>query len=224
MRHARDIAGWFIRNGYNPTNNRDGNLKLNKILYFAQLISLIKRDKALFEEELYAFKNGVVVESIRTEYSKGYHNFINLVQKTECNFTSSELDILELTKSIFLDVSPEELSDLTHEHKSWSIHYKKSKDEAYGGYDYNKESAKINIEDYFGKFKCDLDLVREIIEAKECKEDVSEEVISINGVQYYYNPKEVTINNYILKKLKEFPATEDAYTFYIDESQGLIIF
>lgn len=225
MRKAQEIAGWFINNEYNATNNRDGNLKLNKLLYFAQLISLIKRDKPLFEDDLYAFKNGVVVESVRTQYSNDFFNFVYNARKSNCNFKDKELEILEITKDIFLNVSPNELSELTHEHKSWSEHFYKSKKKA-SNYDYNKSAAKIDINDYFGKFREDLDLVNNILEAKEeIKEGVSSEnMITLNGVSYYYDPNEVVINEYVLNKIKKFPATENAYTLYMDESQGLIIF
>ena len=68
MCKAIEVASWFINNDYIPSNTKSGNLKLNKLLYFAQLISLVKRQKPLFKDELYAFENGVVVEDVRKEY------------------------------------------------------------------------------------------------------------------------------------------------------------
>ena len=51
MCKAIEVASWFINNEYTPSNTKSGNLKLNKLLYFAQLISLVKRGKPLFKEE-----------------------------------------------------------------------------------------------------------------------------------------------------------------------------
>jgi hypothetical protein len=54
-------------------------------------------------------------------------------------------------------------------------------------------------------------------------EDNNEEVIEVNGVKFYYNPKELNIDNYI-EILRKFPADEEAYSVYIDETQGLVIY
>lgn len=223
MCKAVDVASWFINNDYNPKNSKESNLKLNKLLYFAQLISLIKREKPLFSEDLYAFENGVVVEAVRIPFCNDYSNFVKTAKKNRTDFSNEELEILNLTKNIFLGVSPEDLSNLTHEHKSWKEHFKKSKERA-RNYKYNKEESKICIDDYFSKFKDDLDLVQEIVLAKENNNSIHEKVFVMNGTSYYYNPNELILNDDIIEEIKEFPAIEEAYTLYMDESQGLIIF
>ncbi|HII4514041.1 Panacea domain-containing protein [Clostridium perfringens] len=224
MCKAIDVASWFINNNYNPENSKESNLKLNKLLYFAQLISLIKREKPLFSEDLYAFENGVVVEAVRKPFCNDYLNFVETAKGSRINFSNEELEILNLTKDIFLGVSPEDLSNLTHEHKSWKEHFKKSKERACNNYKYNKEESKICIDDYFSKFKDDLDLVQEIVMAKENNNLRDEKVFVINGTSYYYDPKELVLNDEIIEEIKQFPAIEEAYTLYMDESQGLIIF
>lgn len=45
-------------------------------------------------------------------------------------------------------------------------------------------------------------------------EDNNEEVIKVNGVKFYYNPKELNIDDYI-EILRNFPADEEAYSIYI---------
>ncbi|MDK0649708.1 Panacea domain-containing protein [Clostridium perfringens] len=224
MCKAIEVANWFINNEYTPINSMSGNLKLNKLLYFAQLISLIKREKPLFKDELYAFKNGVVVENIRKEYNENFYKFIDRAKYDNTVFESDELSILEFTKEIFMNVSAEELSDLTHEHKSWKENFEKSKEFRAGKQWYNKEISKIEIEDYFTKYKCDLELVKNIIDAKECSQnDNNEDVIEVNGVKFYYNPEELNVYDYI-ETLKAFSENDGAYTLYLDDTQGLVIF
>lgn len=224
MCKAIEVASWFINNDYIPSNTKSGNLKLNKLLYFAQLISLVKRQKPLFKDELYAFENGVVVEDVRKEYYENYSSFIDKARNDNTVFESDELDILEFTKEIFMDISSKELSDLTHEHKSWKDNYEKSKMKKSGRIWYNKDDAKMDINDYFTKYKCDLDLIENIINAKQYSQDDNiEDVIEVNGVKFYYNPNEINANDYI-ETLRLFSPEDTAYTLYLDEKQGLVIF
>ena len=45
-----DYTNWFLENNLdNPRNTYKGNMKLQKLLFFAQLISLAKNNKLLFE-------------------------------------------------------------------------------------------------------------------------------------------------------------------------------
>jgi len=75
---AIDVALWFINQGLdNPSNTYDGNMKLQKLLYFAQLIYLAKYGDLLFEEPIYAYKNGAVVEKVRLTYKNHYELLAN---------------------------------------------------------------------------------------------------------------------------------------------------
>ncbi|AAO36606.1 SocA family protein (endogenous virus) [Clostridium phage phiCTC2B] len=223
MCKAISVAGWFINNDFKPTNDKSGNLKLNKLLYFAQMISLIKRNKPLFEEELYAFENGVVVEKIRKDYCNNYDDFVKLAKEYDKNFNEDEIDILESTKELFLNVSPEDLSELTHQHKCWKHYYNKSIEEA-KGYKYNKESARMPIGVIKNVYKDDLLLIKKMVDALEISYDIKEEKIVINNTEFYYNPEELCINEAIKQQLEEFPSYDEAYSLYIDEEQGLVVY
>ena len=73
MRDAYDFAKYFIKNGYdsNP-NTYDGNMKLQKMLTFANAISLAEYGKPLFNDKILAFTNGCVVEKVRLRYRNDY--------------------------------------------------------------------------------------------------------------------------------------------------------
>ncbi|CAG7839977.1 hypothetical protein CLOHAE12215_01393 [Clostridium haemolyticum] len=225
MCQAIDVAKWFIKNNYEPCDTKNGNMKLNKLLYFAQLISLVKRDKVLFNDNLSAFKHGVVVENVRKEYYNNYHNFIQTAQKSSITLSEEEEEVLNITINIFGQVNARELSQLTHEHSCWKDHYEKSKR---GNGNYDKQDGIIPINEIVNNYQCDLDLIREILSAYEndnMDNTNDEKCIEIKGVKFYYNPNEVNINdNNIREILEGFPADDIAYTIYIDPTQGLVIY
>lgn len=224
MCKAIEVAGWFINNNVNFSCSKDGNLKLNKLLYFAQMISLVKQGKILFDEDIYAFENGVVVEEIRCEYKNNYYGFIDKAKSIKREFTYEEDDILKITKLLFEDASAKELSDLTHEHNCWKDYFIKStQSENKNGYKYNKESSIIPIETILNNYQEDLNLVRNMICALEYKA-IEESIIEINNIKFFYDPKEICIDDSVLTKLRNFPGRDSAYTLYLDDLQGLVIY
>ena len=63
-----------------------------------------------------------------------------------------------------------------------------------------------------------------IIYTKQYSQDDNiEDVIEVNGVKFYYNPNEINANDYI-ETLRLFSPEDTAYTLYLDEKQGLVIF
>ena len=46
----------------------EGNVRLNKYLHIMQMVYFAMTDKKLFDEEMYAFDNGVVVNSVMNNY------------------------------------------------------------------------------------------------------------------------------------------------------------
>lgn len=98
------------------------NLKLQKILYFAQAYFLAKLDRPLFSDSISAWKYGPVVESVYHEYKSNINNPI-ILTKDESNI--SDIDKRELDKvwSIFGGLSANKLVDITHNHQPWKDHY-----------------------------------------------------------------------------------------------------
>ena len=59
-----DIANFFVDLANKTDDDYITNLKLNKLLYFAQGVSLARTDKTLFEESIEAWKLGTVIPII----------------------------------------------------------------------------------------------------------------------------------------------------------------
>ncbi len=124
--NPNDVAKWFCsKNIIENQNSEDGNMKLQKLLFFAQLIYMEKHNgETMFDERFNAFKNGMVLERIRKEYKNNYKQFI--VNVNDLTFDEEILESLKLTVNIFGDASAQELSELSHEFDGWNKYFKKS--------------------------------------------------------------------------------------------------
>ena len=214
---ASEIAKWFICcNCDKPRNTLRGNKKLQKLLYFAQLIHLAKHNEILFEEPMLAYEHGTVVEKIRLKYKKENDVFVNEAYRTSFELPPEVLETLNLTKAIFGDASVDELSELNHQHKAWQIAFQRSRTKE----GYVKELAKISIEDII---QYDIQKIKDMIEVHEII-NKEQSYIEIKGVKFYYDPRELQVDGKIIKELEAFPAEEKAYQLYNDKDQGLIIF
>ena len=115
------IAEWFTqRNLDTPTNTGKGNMKLQKLLFFSQLIYMCKNNgETMYNEMFSAFDNGMVLEPIRQEYLKNYKQ---LKQDSTRNIILPEKveEALIITEEIFGKCTADELSELSHQFDAWS--------------------------------------------------------------------------------------------------------
>ena len=121
-----DVAKWFMRET-SAEDTREGNTKLQKLLFFSQLIYMAKNNnKRMYDDKFCAFENGMVLENVRLQYKRNYKE----LKKSALEKTDLPNDVeqaLILTKEIFGDSSAKELSELTHEFDVWNKYLNKSK-------------------------------------------------------------------------------------------------
>ena len=123
---------------FNNRKSYEGNIRLNKYLYFAQTVYLAKYGKLLFEDEFVAYDNGPVIKEIVENYPSMQAN------------ASKEPIILPKDIENFLDkiylslenATCEELIEITHEDTAW----KEVSDKTY-------YAPVINLEKYKAKFE-----------------------------------------------------------------------
>ena len=141
----RTIAKWFInQNLDNPSNSRDGNMKLQKLLFFSQLIYMCQnKGKTMYNDEFNAFEYGMVLESVRLEYQNNF-DALYIESKNDINLPEDILQALVLTKEIFGNCSANELSDMSHQFKAWNKYFTKSINE---NGNYNKAKSKVPYSD-----------------------------------------------------------------------------
>lgn len=124
---ARDVAKYFLSKDVNKTifntnlvnyNNRnayEGNIKLNKYLYFAQTVYLAKYSKLLFEDNFVAYDNGPVIKEIVENYPSMQANAKN-------EQISLPKEVEQFLDKIYLSLEGapcEDLIEITHEDTAW---------------------------------------------------------------------------------------------------------
>ena len=218
MSHAIDIAKFFIKRGLDTCRNTyDGNMKLQKLLFFANLISLSETGEKLFSEPIRAFSNGCVVENVRLRYKNDYVNFYSDSIAFEPDFTQSEYDILNLTTNIFGQLSARELSELNHSFSFWKTAYQRSQQS-----DGFKDKDLAIIQE--AEMLAEVDKIKSVIKTYQanCVENSCREVI--NGKTFFYSPG-FEMTDAIIEQLEDFSrfADEDAYSVYLENGSLVII-
>ena len=153
-----DYAKWFLDNNLDtPRNTFKGNMKLQKLLFFAQLISLAKNNKLLFNENFCAFENGMVMENVRLEYKNNLTDLLNYKRK---KLSKKDIEVLELTKNIYGEEDADTLSNMTHQFEYWKKSLNLSSNES--SYKDKKKSIVPNEE-----LESELDNIRDVLDAYE---------------------------------------------------------
>ena len=124
MLNAIKVAEWFIahNNAVMKYNSADeiSNLKIQKLLYYAQGCSLTSLGKMLFPEDIIAWKHGPVVRQVYEKYQRYGRSGI----KETPLYPSIDLETEKLlinTYNTFARYSAWELSDRTHMEDPWRL-------------------------------------------------------------------------------------------------------
>lgn len=215
---ATDLAYYFLQNKMDtPRKTRDGNMKLQKLLYFSQLIHLAKYGEPLFNDPILAYKNGSVVKSILFDYQ--YHSdwLLKNAADHKLHFDDQVKETIQIATDIFGSVPAKELSDLNHMHHSWVEAFRKSKSPD-GGYDQTLNT--ITVESLM---EHEVASIRNMISAYESEERLTHYEV-VNGVKFFYDPSQIELNEELYDLLDDFDGDEAAYTIVYDEHVGVVIY
>jgi uncharacterized phage-associated protein len=90
-------------------------LKLQKLLYYAEGLSLALRGKSLFSEPILAWKYGPVVRDVYKEYEYAGRNSIPcIVDIDESNIPEGDFNIIKTAMQFYGGYSAERLVQMTH--------------------------------------------------------------------------------------------------------------
>lgn len=103
-------------------------MKLHKLLYFAQANYLASTGQRLFDAHIEAFEHGPVVESIRRHYEQFGRRIIVVADASQSGNGEQELpeniaNYLDAIWSQFGEQSASQLRALSHKDKPWSDNY-----------------------------------------------------------------------------------------------------
>lgn len=121
---AEEVAKYFIYLASQPVsggdNEREGvtNLKLQKILYFAQAYFLSKIGRPLFSDSIEAWGYGPVVPTIYHAYKRKGSSPIFADADTS-TISNEDKEILQKIWGTFGGYSANRLVDITHAHSPW---------------------------------------------------------------------------------------------------------
>jgi len=116
-----DVANFFLSAMDEEAGDLISNLKMQKLVYYAQGIHLAMFGKKLFNEDIEAWEHGPVVPSLYHEFKKfgkgaiepNFENFdINI-------FTKEQQEMLKEVYQTFGQFSAWVLRNMTHEEKPW---------------------------------------------------------------------------------------------------------
>ncbi len=113
---SKDINGQLFNNNIVVKNERkfyEGNARLNKYLFLAQVVYLARYERKLFDDDFVAYDNGPVLVDIMKEYS----HIANNNKKTIIN--DSDKIFLDKIYDALKNATYEELIDITHEDPEW---------------------------------------------------------------------------------------------------------
>lgn len=138
---AEDIAEWFLNKNRVQMNFEDSeyitNLKLQKLLYYAQGYFLAKKDTPLFEEDFLAWEHGPVIRKIYDKYKSNGANGINYDSDFKINIDEETERILEEVYNEYGQYTAWKLRNMTHEERPWKTTPR------------NEIISKEKIKDYF---------------------------------------------------------------------------
>jgi len=116
---AIEIAKTFLTLSNPEYGDFLSNLKLQKLLYYAQGLHLALYDRPLFEEPILSWQYGPVVKDVYHEY-KDFEMAIPVPKEFNYNYlTSEELDLIKDVYNVFGQFSAFKLVEMTHNEPPW---------------------------------------------------------------------------------------------------------
>jgi uncharacterized phage-associated protein len=121
---AAQIADWFLARNRMDIAELDGeaisNMKLQKLLYYAQGAYLAIVGKPLFSDPIVAWKHGPVIETLYHKYKEFGSNGIYLNECALPDLDEETENILEQVYQIFGQYSAWKLREMTHNEAPWN--------------------------------------------------------------------------------------------------------
>lgn len=123
---ASDVATYFISLADEDEGDFISNLKLQKLLYYAQGFHLAMFDEPLFAEPIEAWSHGPVVHKVYSEYAIYGANPIPRPKNLK-PLGKDTKDFLNEIYSVFGQYSAWKLREMTHDEPPWKDSYKEGK-------------------------------------------------------------------------------------------------
>lgn len=202
MENVLEVSKWLISNGSGMSYpSKSGNLKLQKLLYYADAMSLSVYDEPLFSNDIIAWEEGPVVKAAYVHY-----RYYNLWSKKSNSIGEKAIKILNVILDLFDEFSGEELKLMTHDDIIW----KKYENEIEYYKDIIIESS--DIKKYFFK---EFNLL--------FNDYFNEKSIKIGDNIFLYNPQETELTEEDKKILQKDFENEKQQELFVFKEDGELI-
>lgn len=143
MANSLDVANLFIQ-WANNEGDLITNLKMQKLLYYAQAWHLVYFNEPLFKETVEAWGWGPVIPEAYQEFKKFGYNPIQYEGngKEEQKFSKKQLGFLHSLYDNFINYSAHELVNITHNESPWKDAFAKGS---------STEISHTSMKDFYSK-------------------------------------------------------------------------
>lgn len=189
MENAIEISKWFIKNTEGVgVCSKEGNLKLQKLLYYAQAMNLCVNNSPLFENKIEAWESGPVVRDAYVNF-----RYYDLWRTTDYNLDADTEQLLRIIDYIYGNYSASDLVDLSHSEDPWKDYEGLISENIYASPEISHKSMKDFYDDKLSKL---YDLYKNYNFDKE-------KSFYINGNKFTYVPSETTVTEADMDILRE---------------------
>lgn len=123
MPTVSDVAAYFVQRGTEAEDTGMSNLKLQKLIYYAQGYHLAVYDEPLFPEAIEAWPHGPVCPQVYHKYKhNGRGPIEDTVEVLPDAFEAPQIELLDEVYEVFGQFSAWKLRDMTHEESPWKDH------------------------------------------------------------------------------------------------------
>lgn len=120
MPTAKNVSDFFLCLSDPDVGEIISNLKIQKLVYYAQGFHLAMHDSKLFDENILAWEHGPVVESLYFEYKKYGNQAIPQPESfDESTFNPQQIELLKEIYDVYGQFSAWKLRNMTHSERPW---------------------------------------------------------------------------------------------------------
>jgi uncharacterized phage-associated protein len=124
MISAQKVAKYFLSKVEEDVGDGISNLKLQKLVYYAQAYHLAMYDKPLFAEQVEAWEHGPVIPGLYREYREyGSGNIPPPDDFDPSDYDAQATELMDEVYEVFGQYSAWKLRNLTHQERPWSEAY-----------------------------------------------------------------------------------------------------
>jgi uncharacterized phage-associated protein len=125
MHSCFDVAKYFLAQSSEDAGDLISNLKLQKLVYYAQGFSLALNRRPLFNEQIEAWLHGPVVPDLYHVYKAFGSGHIPHPEEFDLDtFTAEERELLDEVYEFYGQYSAWRLRQLTHDETPWRESYR----------------------------------------------------------------------------------------------------